>query len=132
MKWDSKLEYHRWLFLSALVSNGSISNLRRQVEYEIIPKQVAIVPVRLKTKTAYREQVVERRAIYTADFVYDVLVDAEGTMRTVIEDTKSNATRSEADYVLRRKLMRLNGFPIVEVLEASQAITIPLLSYTDD
>lgn len=47
----------------------------------------------------YKEVVLEQKAVYTADFVYV----RDGV--TVVEDVKSEITRREADYVLRRKLM---------------------------
>lgn len=43
--------------------------------------------------------IIEKAADYTADFVYK----RDG--KEVVEDVKSEATRKEADYVLRRKLM---------------------------
>lgn len=48
----------------------------------------------------YKEVCVEQNAVYTADFVYK---DKDGN--EIVEDTKSEVTRKEADYVLRRKLM---------------------------
>lgn len=45
-------------------------------------------------------KVVESKAVYTADYTY--YRDGE----YVVEDCKSDATRKEPDYVLRRKLMR--------------------------
>jgi hypothetical protein len=44
-------------------------------------------------------RIIEKAADYTADFVYK----RDG--KEVVEDVKSEATRKEADYVLRRKLM---------------------------
>jgi hypothetical protein len=76
---DSKAEARRWGELKTLEKAGVIADLRRQVQYEIIPKQKG-----------------ERRAVYTADFVY-----REGGQE-VVEDVKGVRTR---DYILRRKLM---------------------------
>lgn len=136
-KYDSTKEYYRWLALQQDEKNGKITNLRRQVEYEIIPAKYEDRVVRYKsvkvyvidgkefpTKTqarkfckersiAYRHieteertvpvvksVCIEKNAVYTADFVY---YDADGNL--VVEDTKSEYTRKEKDYVLRRKLM---------------------------
>ena len=66
--------------LRILERAGKISNLQRQVKYELIPKQDG-----------------ERACTYVADFVY---IDANG--ETVVEDTKG--VRTDA-YKIKRKLM---------------------------
>lgn len=139
-KYDSKKEYDRWLQLQALQRAGEISELRRQVEYELIPAKYETVKVKVKTvrkwfvgdpgfgtfatrkeaeawrkehgvrykhiayyplsEPVYKQVCIEQNAVYTADFVYR---DKEGN--EVVEDVKSEITRKEADYVLRRKLM---------------------------
>lgn len=52
------------------------------------------------TEPVYKDVCIEQNAVYTADFVYH---DKDGN--EVVEDVKSEVTRKEADYVLRRKLM---------------------------
>ena len=47
----------------------------------------------------FKDKVIEKNAVYTADFVYR----KDGHL--IVEDCKSEITRKEADYVLRRKLM---------------------------
>ena len=79
---------------------GVISNLQRQVRYEIIPAITYEKTIVLKTKTKVVELVDEKPAHYTCDFQYV----EDGVL--VIEDAKSDATRKEKDYVLRRKLMK--------------------------
>ena len=54
-----------------------------------------------RLEDVYKDVVAEKASVYTADFVYR---DSEGN--EVVEDVKSEATRKEADYVLRRKWMR--------------------------
>ncbi len=151
-KYDSKKEYDRWLELQMLERAGEISQLRRQVEYELLPAKYETVFVKHKTvkqwlvftdpgsgtsfdtkKAAiefckskglrlkdigyitkedpvYKEVCIEQNAVYTADFVY---LDKEGY--EVVEDVKSEVTRKEADYVLRRKLMlHVHGVRILE------------------
>ena len=76
---DSKKEAARYQELRLMERAGLIRDLKRQVKYELIPKQPG-----------------ERAAHYTADFVY-----TQGE-QTVVEDVKGLRTR---DYVLRRKLM---------------------------
>ena len=62
-----------------------------------------------ETVPVYKEVVLEQKAVYTADFVYV----RDGV--TVVEDVKSDITRKEADYVLRRKLMlHVHGIRILE------------------
>lgn len=110
---DSKLERDRYIFLMEQESKGVISGLRRQVEYELVPSQKETRTVHLKTKDKEVEYVVEKAVRYKADFVY--VVDG----RTVIEDTKGFKTK---DYIIKRKLMRLQGNPIREVKKATEPI----------
>ena len=88
---DSKREAARWQELQLLERAGEITELERQVEYELIPEQKG-----------------ERAAKYIADFRY---VDHEG--KTVVEDTKGVKTPV---YILKRKLMLwVHGIKVVEV-----------------
>ena len=110
---DSKHEANRYLELKLLERAGEISNLRLQVEYELIPNQYATEERygkngrRLKPK----EVLLERKCCYVADFVY---IDNR-TGETVVEDTKSEATRTK-DYTIKRKLMLwVHGIKILEV-----------------
>lgn len=100
---DSKAEYERFLYLKHQEDIGVISDLQRQVEFEIIPKLMKTTPVQLKTKTKYVEKVDERAAHYTADFVY---YNSEG--QCVISECKGGGgvLQNLADYVLRRKLIK--------------------------
>lgn len=83
---DSKKEAKRWRYLCFLKKTGTISDLRRQVKFVLIPSQ--------------REngKVIERECAYYADFVYVDNVTGE----TVVEDTKGFRT---TDYIIKRKLM---------------------------
>lgn len=85
MTFDSKKERDRYIQLRVMENAGLIQNLRRQVKYEVIPKQVDVMG-----------HVIERATAYVADFVYEK--DGE----TVVEDTKGERTR---DYIIKRKLM---------------------------
>ena len=88
---DSKAEAARWQELSLLERAGEITELERQVEYELIPKQKG-----------------ERAVKYIADFRY---VDNEG--KTVVEDTKGVKTPV---WIIKRKLMlRVHGIRVREV-----------------
>ena len=93
---DSKKEAKRFMELELLVKNGAISNLQRQVKFELIPSQ------KIDGKVA------ERACSYVADFVY---LDKEGN--TIVEDTKGVKTK---DYIIKRKLMLwVHGIRIKEV-----------------
>lgn len=81
---DSQREANRWHDLKVLQLAGVISDLRRQVPFELIPAQ------KLEGK------VVERPVRYIADFVYSMGGE------TVVEDTKGVRTK---EYVIKRKLM---------------------------
>ena len=85
IKFDSVKEATRWQELKILEKAGEVSNLQRQVKYEVLPVQ------RDKGK------VLERPVYYIADFVY---TDTDGN--TVCEDTKGYKTK---EYIIKRKLM---------------------------
>jgi hypothetical protein len=98
MVFASEMEFRRYLQLKLLEKAGQISDLKRQVEYELIPKQY--------TKEGKHA---ERNVCYNADFVYyDHIRGCE-----VVEDAKGKRT---ADYVIKRKLMLyMKGIRIEEV-----------------
>ncbi len=112
LTFDSKLEYHRWLYLKSLQDKGQIKNLQRQVPFELIPTQTEEEIVQLKTKEKVVSKVVERPCKYIADFVY---TNTKGEQ--VIEDTKGMKL---PDYIIKRKLMRLQGNPIKEIKRATE------------
>jgi len=92
-KFDSQKEAARYAELCLLLRVNEISDLRTQVRYELIPKQEG-----------------EQAVYYVADFVYK---DKQGN--TVVEDTKSEATRTPV-YVVKRKLMQyVHGIKIREL-----------------
>lgn len=80
IKHDSKKEAERWMELQMLQRTGEIANLRRQVPFELIPKQAG-----------------ERACNYIADFVY---LDKAG--KTIVEDAKGVKTDV---YKIKKKLM---------------------------
>lgn len=92
---DSQKEARRYRELALLQRAGQISDLKRQVRYELIPTQ------RIGGK------VVEKSCVYIADFVYTE------NGETVVEDTKGFRTK---DYIIKRKLMlHVHGIRIKEV-----------------
>lgn len=87
LAFDSQAEARRWVELNGWFRAGLISNLRRQVVFELIPG-VRLLGSRRATP-ALR---------YVADFAYD---DAEG--RPVVEDVKGVIT---AVYRIKRHLLK--------------------------
>ena len=158
--YDSTKEYDRWIMLQEQERQGIIADLKRQVEYELIPKMVEHHLSHFKdtplwsvsvfdgtgafkslqvfksrkeacafcksngikaskivkgsfNRPIYKETIVEKNAVYTADFVYR----KTDTNEVVVEDVKSEYTRKEKDYVLRRKLMLFRyGIKIKEIV----------------
>lgn len=98
---DSKAEYERYIELRIMEQKGLISDLKEHPEFEIIPRQLSTTG-----KTLFRP------ARYTADFSYV----RDGVLH--VEDVKSEYTRLEKDYILRRKLMLYhNGIYVEEIIK---------------
>ena len=87
---DSVKEANRYQELLLLERAGAIQDLKRQVEYVLIPAQYEVAEGKKKGKC------LERAVKYVADFVY-----SEGG-KIVVEDTKGFKTK---DYILKRKMM---------------------------
>lgn len=81
---DSVKEYRRFCELRLLERAGAVTDLQRQVKFELIPAQ------RIDGKVA------ERACSYVADFVY------MENGQQVVEDAKGMRTQ---EYRLKRKLM---------------------------
>ena len=96
---DSKREAQRYAELRLLLWGGEISDLRRQVSYELIPAQYGERVTSTKTgKSRSRRICLERAVKYVADFVYTDVRTGE----TVVEDAKGKRTK---EYIIKRKLM---------------------------
>lgn len=92
---DSKREAERYIYLKGLEAEGEITDLQRQVRFQLIPSQK-----RPDGKT-------ERACTYIADFVY------WQNGQRVVEDVKGVETDT---YKIKRKLMLyLLGILIKEV-----------------
>lgn len=85
---DSRKEARRYQELKLLERAGKITDLKCQVKFELIPAQ-----------HLEDGKCVERPVNYYADFVY-----TEGR-QLVVEDVKSEITRKQKDYIIKRKLM---------------------------
>lgn len=95
---DSKAEARRFLELKALEAAGQIDCLELQKRFLLLSSK--------RNADGY----LERETAYVADFVY---VDSSG--ETIVEDTKSPATRTP-EYVIKRKLMlHIHGITIREI-----------------
>lgn len=97
-KHDSLAESRRYSELSRLARLGVISDLKRQVPFELIPAQ-------------YSEdgKLLERAVTYKADFTYY----KDGKL--VVEDVKGVKTK---DYIIKRKLMLyVHKIKLVEIEE---------------
>ena len=99
-KGSSIKERKRGADLELLQSAGIISDLQKQVPYELIPAHYEVVNGKRKC--------IERACTYKADFVY---YDVENK-QLVVEDSKGFRTK---EYVIKRKLMLyVHGIKIKE------------------
>lgn len=103
LTFDSVKEYKRFRELTLLERAGEIQDLRRQVEYELIPAQYEEIPTGeiykrgdRKGQPKMKRVCIEKSVSYVADFVYTE------NGQTVVEDTKGFKTK---DYIVKRKLM---------------------------
>lgn len=104
---DSRKEAVRWGELKLLEEQGKIFELKRQVDFLLIPPQYEEIETG-KRKKKTKRKLLERACNYKADFVYQT-EDGE----IVVEDTKGFKTR---DYIIKRKLMLyVYGIKIREV-----------------
>ena len=87
---DSQKEAQRWCELKLLQRAGKITDLQRQVEFELIPNQYECIKGKNK--------LIERKCSYIADFVY------KENGQTIVEDVKSKATQTEK-FIIKKKLM---------------------------
>ncbi|MDE4924352.1 DUF1064 domain-containing protein [Ralstonia insidiosa] len=95
LPFDSKRELHRYVLLQELVRSGAITDLRRQVPFELAPGVV----INGRRRPPLR---------YIADFVYR----ERGAAIDTIEDVKGVVTEG---YRIKRHLMTAAGFVIREI-----------------
>lgn len=89
IEFDSRAEATRWCTLRVLEKAGAITDLKRQVPFELVPS-VKLAGARA-AKPAIR---------YVADFTYI----ERGAL--VVEDTKSEATAKLSDFRIKLHLMK--------------------------
>ena len=103
---DSRKEARRYGELLLLEKAGVITDLQRQVEYELIPTQRE--PDTIGVRGGIKKgKTIELAVKYVADFVY------KENNEIVVEDTKGFKTK---DYIIKRKLMLyIHGIRIKEI-----------------
>ena len=113
--YDSQLEFARFLFLSNREKEGEITNLRRQVEYLLIPAQYGTEIKHLKTKDKEVRVLLERSCSYIADFVYD------RNGETIVEDCKgAKAIITETAKIKKKLLLWVHGIELRYIFSATQ------------
>lgn len=116
---DSKKEKARYELLKEAYNNGLISDLQRQVRYELEPPVIEEYEEQLKTKVIKKKRTLQRGIYYTCDFQY--IKDGE----LVVEDVKSSPAQAKLDkaYQIRKKLLfARHGIKIYEVFNANAVI----------
>lgn len=114
MTFDSLKEYRKFRELLLLEKAGEITDLQRQVEFELIPAQYEEIPTgevykrgEQKGQPKMKRVCLELSVKYIADFVY------KENGKTIVVDTKGFRTK---DYILKRKMMLyFHGIKIKEV-----------------
>lgn len=98
INFDSEKEAGRYADLMTMQKAGIISNLERQKPFELQP-------------AFYDSKGIKHQPIrYVADFVY---TDEQG--KQVIEDVKSEGTRKNQLYRMKKKMMLYHGWEIKEI-----------------
>lgn len=119
IKYDSKKESQRNSYLELMQKQGLISDLKRQVVFELIPPIYEDKVVHLKTKDKIVQRVAQKAVTYKADFTY--IKDGE----LVVEDVKASASYAALDktFILKEKMMRyFHGIVIKRVYKANEAV----------
>ena len=110
IEFPSKHEANRYCELKLLERAGEISDLRLQVDFELLPNQYTWEKRYGKNGKPLKDKqiLLERKVVYRADFVY---TDKDGSQ--VVEDTKGFKTK---EYLIKRKLLLFRyGIRIREV-----------------
>ena len=116
-RWDSKKEFHRWLVLKESEAQGVITDLQRQVKFELIPAVREKYIKHLKTKDKECERTIQLPITYTCDFQYTK------NGETIIEDVKASPKMLPKDFVLKEKMMfALKGIKIKRVFSVTDDI----------
>ena len=115
--WDSKKEFQRWLVLKEADAQGMITDLQRQVKFELIPAVREKYIKHLKTKDKECERTLQLPITYTCDFQYTK------NGETIVEDVKASPKILPKDFVLKEKMMfALKGIKIRRVFSANEVV----------
>ena len=98
LKFDSKKEYRRYLFLKEAQERGEIRDLQTQVKFELIPPVIEEYIEHLKTKDKVKTRTLQLAITWTADFVY-----YKGD-EMVVEDVKPSKALLSDRFVIKEKL----------------------------
>ena len=109
---DSKFELTYFVYLQELVKQGKISNLQRQVKYELLPRQ-----------TDENKKFKFHPVVYKSDFEYD---DVQGVHHTL--DSKGFKT---ADFRIKQKLFYYRTNREIECVTYKEAKKDELFSEID-
>lgn len=106
---DSKKEANRYAELCIMQKAGMIYGLQRQKKFVLIPAQREPSTVG-KRGGKHKGKLIERECAYYCDFYYHT---ADGT--EVVEDVKSEATKTPQYMIKRKLLLYVHGLRIKEV-----------------
>lgn len=109
---DSKFELTFFIYLKELEKQGKISNLQRQIKYELLPRQ-----------TDENNKFKFHPVVYKSDFEYD---DVQGVHHTV--DTKGFRT---ADFRIKQKLFYYRTNREIECVTYKEAKKYELFKQID-
>ena len=99
IKFDSKKESERYIVLLEHERDGSISDLKLQVKFELIPPIKEKYIEHLKTKDKPKERTLQLPITYTCDFKYV----KDGL--SVVQDVKASPKMIPQEFVLKEKLL---------------------------
>lgn len=117
IEFDSKKEAQRWIVLKEAEAQGVITDLQRQVKFELIPAVREEYVVHLKTKDKIKTRTLQLAICYTCDFTY--CKDGE----YIVSDVKASPKMLPKEYVLKKKILfALKGILIKEVYNANDPI----------
>ena len=117
ISFDSKKEMERYMYLLGAQKNGVITDLQRQVKFELIPAVREEYIEHLKTKDKVKTRTLQLAITYTCDFSYK----KDGEL--VIEDVKASPKMLPKEYILKKKLLfAIHRISIKEIYKPNQII----------
>ena len=115
--WDSKKEFQRWLVLKEAEAQGVITDIQRQVKFELIPAVREKYIKHLKTKNKECERTLQLPITYACDFQYTK------NGETIVEDVKASPKMLPKDFIIKEKIMfALKGIKIKRVFSANEVV----------